>query len=45
MDIKKPPKIQTFEQASIIRMMATDLQNIEILTKVSEEDVVAIKAE
>ena len=32
MEIEKLLKLQTFEQASIIRMMATDLQDVEILT-------------
>ena len=43
--VKRLPKVQTFEQASIIRMMATDLQDITILTKVSGGNVIAIKAE
>ena len=30
--VKKLPKAKTFEQASIIRMTATDLQDFEILT-------------
>ena len=41
-EIEKPPKIQTLEQAPIIRMMATGLQDIEILTG---GDVIALKAE
>ena len=44
-EIEKPPKIHTFEKASILRMMATDLLDIEIFTRVSGGDVVAIKAE
>ena len=44
-EIEKLPKIETFEQASFIRMMATDLQDIEILTRVFVGDVIVIKAE
>ena len=44
-EIEKLQKIQTFGQASIIRIMATDLQDIEILTKVSGGEVISIKAE
>ena len=43
--VKRLQKFQTFEQASIIRMLATDLQDIEILTRISERDVIAIEAE
>ena len=42
--VKRLQKFQTFEQASIIRMLATDLQDIEILTRISERDVIAIEA-
>ena len=43
--VNKLPKVQTFEQASIIRMIGTDLQDIEILNRVSGGDVIAINAE
>ena len=43
--VRRLPKVQTYEQASIIRMMATDLQDIEILTRVSGGNMIAIKAE
>ena len=35
-------KVQTFEQASIIRMMVTDLQDIELLTRFNGREVIAI---
>ena len=44
-EIEKPPKIQTCEKASIMRAMATNVQDIEIFTRVSEGSVITIKAE
>ena len=42
--VKRLPKVETFEQASIKRLTATNLKDIEFLTRVSGGNVIAIKA-
>ena len=43
-EIEQLSSVQTFEQDSNIRTMATDLQDVEIMAKISGGDLIAIEA-